>query len=287
MDRCIKLSIIIVTYNCYDYLKKAICSIEQYNDLYDEIEVIVVDNGSDGSYKKLKSNLDLKLKTIKNDNKGFGEGNNRGAEIASGNYLLFLNPDTELVEPIFKKIIGIFEKNPDIGTIGVKLINGDGKRGATYNLRFRFGFFRTLLSKIAIKFGIYLQDKMYTSGADLFIRADLFRKIGGFDEKFFLYCEESDISNRVNATGYKTFYYNKLTIIHHEGKTEACNLYKTYLRELNSWKYYCEKYSLNFNDEFKKEIRYCKFKCFLLRCLNKKEASDQYKAIIETCNNLQ
>ena len=97
----IELSVIIVSYKNLEIIVDCLNSIYKNNDIGNYLEVIVVDNSpEDNIYNYVADNFE-NVRIIKNQNKGFGEGNNKGACIARGKYLLFLNPDTILVEPIF------------------------------------------------------------------------------------------------------------------------------------------------------------------------------------------
>ena len=118
--RGMTLSVIIVSYKKIEVLRDCLNSIKQYNDIGEDLEVIVSDNSPDDIlYETIKKEYDW-IKIIKNENKGFGAGNNRGYEIATGKYLLFLNPDTILIEPIFKFTVEQFEQDKDLALFGVQ-----------------------------------------------------------------------------------------------------------------------------------------------------------------------
>lgn len=276
------LSTVIVTYNCYEYLEKCIKSIYKYNDIGSQLEIIVVDNGTDESYQKIKGKYNDVI-SFKNDNRGFGDGNNKGALVASGKYILFLNPDTEFVMPVFKFAINVFENNPNIGCFGVRLIDTYGKHGPSYNIRFRFGLMDELFSKICIKLGIFLPEKMYTSGADLFFDRDSFFEVGMFDSNIFMYFEETDVCERLNSIGKKVAFYPELKIIHHEGKTQNCNVSEVYLKTEKSKKYVCNKFGIDYFKLSKKESRYCSFKMLIFKLLHN-ERYEEYKKISKHWN---
>lgn len=277
-----ELSVIIVAYNCLNYLERCIKSINKYNDIGERLEIIVVDNGNDNTHNWLNSQSNIIY--VKNKNKGFGQGNNVGANYANGKYLLFLNPDTELIEPIFQYAIDIFEKYKDVGSFGFKLLNKENKMGPTYDLRSRMGLCKQIYRRICIKLDIFDNKKMYTSGADMFIRREVFFKCGGFDENIFMYWEEADIANRINKTGYKIAYFKNKSIIHYEGKTEDASLSKKYIREQESREYYCKKYNISYLSEGKKERRYCMLKMLLLGIAGNKTRSNEYKKIVDFWN---
>lgn len=273
-------SVIIVNYNSLSFLKECINTLWKYNDIGKQLEIIVVDNSTnDESIQWLSSQKDII--SIKNENRGFGQGNNVGARIARGDYLLFLNPDTELVEPLFNFAINKFEADVNLGMFGVQLITKDGRRNSTYGLRMPIGLIRTIQCKLLITLKVFIPRIMYTSGADIFIRKSVFFNAGEFDEAFFLYCEEADLSNRVNSIGYKNDFFGEKKIIHLEGKTTEEGLYKMYTRQFESRKHYCEKNNIELSVVVRKEKRYCRIKKAIYSILKKKSRSNEYGRIIE------
>lgn len=276
------LSVIIVSYNCFDYTEKCLASIFKYNDIGDELQVIVVDNGSDETYKRLQNHSNL-IKT-KVENKGFGAGNNAGETRAKGAFLLFLNPDTELTEPIFKFAIDKFKENENLGAFGVQLLNKNNKNGPSIGLRMRFGLKNQLYDKVLQNTNHFINQIMFTSGADLFVRKNVFDQCGKFDENIFMYCEEADLYNRINKIGYTTTYFKQRHIIHYEGKTDDVNLSKQYKRELKSRIYYCAKYNIDYAKYAKSEIRYRRIESLIFKILGKHEKYREYEIIIDTLN---
>ena len=275
------LSVIIVSYHCLEYLKKCLESIDRYNDLGEDIEIIVVDNSSDSITMDWLKNNGNGVIAVSNENKGFGQANNVGAKISSGDYLLFLNPDTMLIEPVFAEAVRRLQADDQLGMFGVQLLDENRKKNSSYGLRMPLGFARTLLCDILTKCNIFIPKIMYTSGADIFIKKDVFMKAGMFDEAFFLYCEEADLCNRVNEAGYKNALYRDLHIIHFEGRATASSLYTFYVRQMTSRKLYCEKNHLDFQKFGRKERRYCRFKKTVFNLLGKKEIAGEYGRIIE------
>lgn len=267
----IKLSIIIVNYNSLNYLKKCIESIINFNDIGDQVEVIVVDNSDDNKTEIWLAEYYPGIKCINNDNKGFGQANNVGAKEANGEYILFLNPDTIIVEPVFKHAISCFENDDKLGSFGYMLTDIDGNMNASFGSRLAMGMAVTTVTKLCIKVGFFIPTKMFTSGADLFIRKDVFFNCGQFDEKIFMYCEEADIANRVNKLGYSIAYYPDKKIVHLEGKSSGNSVTKQYKRVLSAREYYCQKYGIDFKKMLKREYRYCCLKYYVGLIRNPKE----------------
>lgn len=193
-----KISLIIVTYNNETTIKKCLDSIFLYNDIGNQLEVIVIDNQSkDKTTEILNDYSEQIIFKIARENKGFGAGNNEGVKLSSGNILFFLNPDTELVEPIFNRII---EVNKRFSIIGFHLIskNGDNMPSfAPMPERFLYcGFFLQKKYKKLEKKDLVLRN-FYPWGAAMVIKKEDFFNAGLFDEKIFLNFEEPDIIKRI------------------------------------------------------------------------------------------
>jgi GT2 family glycosyltransferase len=277
MESLKKLSVIIVTYNCLEQIIDCIDSIIKYNDIGEELEIIVVDNSPDDEiFHYLKKEYPNVI-TIKSKNDGFGAGNNKGYRISQGEYLLFLNPDTILVEPIFKYSISKFKTDDSLGIFGVQLVDRNMKENSSFDIRMCYGILNKILIKVCRKFQIFLPSIMYPSGADLFIRRSDFSDCGMFDDKLFLYGEESDICYRINNLGKAVGYFKEKKIIHLQGQSTGSNFGKKFKLMLNSEKYLCEKHDLNYLNLVKREIRYFRFK----KMVSRKEDNVLVDKIIE------
>lgn len=277
-----ELSVIIVCYNCLPLIKQCIESIDRFNDIGDGLEIIVVDNSEDSSTFEWLRSERPDIIAIDNENKGFGHGNNVGVVAASGRYLLFLNPDTILIEPIFAYAVKKFDSDPKLGVFGVRLLDADRKRTDSFGLRFVMGAWLTALNDLLVSAEIFIPSKMFILGADIFIRRDTFIQAGLFDENIFMYCEEADLCNRVNDCGMKNRYFREKSLIHLEGKTQASpNVPRTYQRVTESRRYYCQKNGLDFRKYLKKELRYCRFKKAAFGLTGKTKQADDYKKIVK------
>jgi GT2 family glycosyltransferase len=231
----LQLSVIIVNYNVKHFLLQCLRSVyAAVNDL--EMEVFVVDNVSkDGSVEAVRAAFP-QVKLIANtENVGFSKANNQAIAQATGEYVLILNPDTVVAEDTFVKCIAHMLSYKDAGCLGVHMIDGKGvflpesKRGlptpevAFYKM---FGF-SSLFPK-SKRFGKYhlgylseneTHEVDILSGAFMFFRKEVLDKIGGFDETFFMYGEDIDLSWRVVLGGYKNYYLADVTIIHYKGES--------------------------------------------------------------------
>jgi len=232
----VDISVIIVNYNVKYFLEHCLHSVCKSLEGI-EGEIIVIDNNSvDGSCQMIKEKFP-QIHLIENkENVGFSKANNQGILISSGKYVLILNPDTVVQENTFHKCLSFMELHPKAGSLGVKMIDGTGnflpesKRSLpTPFVSFCkiFGL-SALLPKSRI-FGRYHlgyldNDKInkieILSGAFMFIRKSVLDQVGMFDEAFFMYGEDIDLSYRILLAGYENYYFPDTTIIHYKGESK-------------------------------------------------------------------
>lgn len=274
VNNSISVSVIIVSYNGKEMVADCIRSIKKFNDIGEALEIIIVDNSPNDEVKEYLSEQFIDINVIKNENTGFGSANNRGANLANGRYLLFLNPDTIIIESIFKKAIQRFEQQSDMAMFGVRLVDRNHKRNMSFYYRpvkvskHTIPTYKSFKIKLANKRGAFNNIMMYTAGADIFIRHDIFNEAGRFDENIFMYYEEPDLSNRVEMMGKSVSYFDDIKIVHLEGGTVQDNPQKLLWR-LDSLGYYCKKYGLDYKAMLKAEIRDDKFKSIIYRFLSR------------------
>jgi len=265
------LSIVIVSYKNRKVLTDCLDSVFAMNDIGDALQVIVVEQSpEDDIYHFLLSHYPL-VDTIRAENKGFGAGNNRGVEIAKHDYLLFLNPDTILTEPIASFAIHKFQNNPKLGLFGVQLLNGDGTKGSSFQCIVPYGLQAKIMHKYASTTGRFFANSMYIEGADMFVRKDLFLATGGFDESVFMYCEEPNLCLGIQKLGYTVGYDGSKKIIHLQGACSPDKYGMTFERQLTAFKKLCDKHGMSFDKILETECRYQKMKRYLLGFLKRKD----------------
>lgn len=229
-----KLSVIIVAYNSENFIERCITSLRDHEigpkqSSEDWMEIIILDNASqDGTVKMLKKFLP-EIKLIESsENLGFSKGNNKAVKEAKGEYLFFLNPDTELERPVLKELIDFYENTPETGIVGPKLEMGSGKtQPSVRKLPTVIGAFKEYVLGIKNSYEQYVPfgndpvevESVY--GAAMLIKKELFEKAGGFDEKFFLYYEDADLCKKVRELGKKIYYYPGVLIKHLVGVTKS------------------------------------------------------------------
>ena len=246
------LSVIIVSYRNPVVLRDCLESIEEFNDIGDALEVIVVDQSEDASVLPEMTFEFANVTFLRNENRGFGSGNNVGARYAHGNVLLFLNPDTILLEPIFAFALQRFEDDPRLGLFGCRLVSGDGDRNQSFFMKRPYGFFSIMLWHIYDRFDRFNPDTMYITGADMFVSRNAFERVGGFDERMFMYYEETYLCARLMEQNYDIAYFPQKRIVHLEGKSSS-NI-NTFLRSLDSLEILCSDLSWDY-DKTLREMR--------------------------------
>jgi len=210
------VSIIVVNYNSGTKLSRCLKSVNQ-TKLVAETEVIVVDNASTDGSADIVDKKFPGITLIRNHkNLGYGAGNNIGAAHAKGKYLAFLNPDTVIQSDWLISLVATLESNTRIGLVTSKIlmINQPGMINACGNdvhisgltLCRGFGKSNKDLNQ--------LEEVCAVSGAAFLIRSNLYNMLGGFDEDFFLYMEDTDISIRSRLLGYKCYFVPDSVVYH-------------------------------------------------------------------------
>ncbi|MEH2324641.1 MAG: glycosyltransferase family 2 protein [Nostoc sp.] len=224
----ISVSIILVNYNGAEILADCLNSLEKFIDI-PNYEIIVVDNASSDSSVKLISENFPEFRLLKQaQNSGFGAGNNAGVKVATGEFLFLLNTDTVLTSNILPHLIELMQADPQVGIIGPKLLNPDGSlqisvspalgiKGEYQARKMHRDYLNISQQNLIEQKFQEIQEVDIVVGAAFFIRSSLFHELGGFDENFFMYFEESDLCQRAQYQGYKIMYTPHVSLIHLKG----------------------------------------------------------------------
>jgi GT2 family glycosyltransferase len=215
------ISIITVNYKTLKYLPKLLDSIQEY--VQEDFEYIIVDNNSGDNLDELASRYDFIKIIYSEKNTGFGSGINRGVQDAKGEYLYFLNPDTYLLSDILKIQKNVLESYPKAGMVGGCMTKNDGTVQA-----FQYGseqslldvFFMTKKKEQSQKANDTVHEVDWVSGGAMMVKKDAFQAVGGFDERFFMYFEDIDLSKRLREAGYKVYWTPDAKLYHAEGGAE-------------------------------------------------------------------
>jgi GT2 family glycosyltransferase len=229
------LSVIIVNYNVKYFLEQCLYSVQKAS-MNINTEIIVADNNStDGSRSYLEKKFPSVIFIWNNDNVGFARANNLAIEKAKGDFILFLNPDTLLAEDSIEKCLQFLKMNKMAGALGIRMVDGSGnflkesKRAFPSPLTsfFKLSGLARLFprSKIFARYhlGHLPENKNHEvdvlAGAFMVIPKKVLGEIGNFDERFFMYGEDVDLSYRIQEAGYKNYYFAESCIIHFKGES--------------------------------------------------------------------
>jgi GT2 family glycosyltransferase len=228
----VDLSIIIINWNSKAFLRECLKSVfAGTRGLH--CEILVIDNAShDGSAQMVEKEFPQATFIQSAHNLGFSGGNNRAARRAKGDFLLFLNPDTVVEGDALLKLIQVLRRFPDAGIVGARLLNSDRTLQTSCVQSFptvanqvldcellRRWFPRSPLWGMGALFGDSLEPVPVeaVSGACLMIKREVFERMGGFEEHYFMYSEDIDLAFRAHQIGFKCCYVPGTTVIHHGG----------------------------------------------------------------------
>ena len=223
------VSVVIVNYNVRYFLEQCIISVLEASKNI-ESEIIVVDNNSSDHSCSILSEKYPKVILLKNSkNVGFSKANNQGVEVAKGKYVLILNPDTILPEDLLSKVFTYAEKQHKFGALGVQLIDGSGNYlpESKRNIPTHKVSLEKLIKKSSLNVRYYANQLDKNSigevpvlvGAFMFIKTKVYNLINGFDEAFFMYGEDIDLSYRIVKAGYHNYYLGNVQVLHYKGES--------------------------------------------------------------------
>ena len=220
-----KLSVVIVSYNVRHYLDECLESVQKALEGV-EAEVFVVDNAStDDTMSVLPQKYTWVRFIASEENLGFSRGNNIAIRQATGEYVLLLNPDTNVAEHTLRKAVRFLDEHPQAGGVGVMMLNGDGTR-APESRRAIPTPWVSALKMLGFTKRYYMSHLPWDepcrieviSGAFCLLRHAALDKVGLLDEDFFMYGEDIDLSYRLLKSGYENWYL-PLPITHYKGKS--------------------------------------------------------------------
>lgn len=206
-------------------------SVQKYTD-QETCEIIVIDNAStDSSWKELISEFPEVRFIASESNDGFAIANNKAIKTASGEYLLILNPDTELEGFYMQELLDFADSKPDFGGLGVRMHDAQGvflpeskrsvpdmfnsfeKLFTNFKKNNSKSYYRNDINEYAVA------EVDVLTGAFLLVKKEVYEKIGGLDETYFMYGEDIDLCYTLLRSGYKNYYYGKASILHHKGES--------------------------------------------------------------------
>ncbi len=230
-----QLSIIIVNHNVRYFLEQCLCSVMKACAGI-STEVFVVDNNSTDGSRAFFNNRFPEVNFIwHGSNAGFASANNIAVAMARGEYVLFLNPDTIVPEDCFVQCLNFLQQHPQAGALGIRMVDGSGvflkesKRAFPSPLT---SFYKlsglTRLFPGSQIFGRYYLGHLsqyqnhevdVLAGAFMMIPKNVLDTVGSFDNTFFMYGEDVDLSYRIQKAGYSNYYFAGSSIIHFKGES--------------------------------------------------------------------
>jgi GT2 family glycosyltransferase len=235
-ESAVEVSIIIVNWNSLEFLRRCLHSIYANRPSL-PFEIVVVDNASpEGGIHTIREEFPEVIIVESETNRGFAGANNLGLSRATGNKILLLNPDTEIIGSALDAMLQAMAARPDAGIVGCKLLNTDRSISTTSIQKFptilnqlltaervRLRFPKCRLWDIAPLFD---EDKEPVKvdvipGACMMLRRDVFESVGGMSEDYFMYGEDIDLNYKVNKAGYSRYYVGTASVIHHGGRSSS------------------------------------------------------------------
>lgn len=225
LDQPMSVSIVVVNWNTRDLLLQCLGSVRDSIGSVPH-EIIVVDNASvDGSAEAVRRRFpDVKLVASK-DNLGFSAGNNAAIKHANGDYILLLNPDTLVEGDAVMQMRSFLHGHPEAGAVGCGIVNPDGTPQESYWMRFPSLGWLLLKSFYLDKAVRRFNGSSPTAddspfqvahllGACMMVPRSVMEELGGFDESYFLYLEETDLCHRIRESGYQIYHLPGANIVH-------------------------------------------------------------------------
>lgn len=270
------VSVVIVNYNTADLLKNCIDSVLKQKNITSEI--IVVDNNSKDNSLEILNQFESQITVIKNkDNLGFGAANNQGFMKSSGKYIFLLNPDAVLTsDTVLESLLNFIEHNKNYGVVGPKVIKD--QKVTVPQLKYPGEkYLKKPLEDLPGKIA-------WIIGASMFVRREVYEKMKGFDEDYFLYGEESDFCLRVRRAGWAIGYLDTITVQHIGGASERSSTTREYWQKKQSGTVLFYKKSYGVSEAIHlldRDITLAKRKLFFLKFINNPERQERYQTILE------
>jgi N-acetylglucosaminyl-diphospho-decaprenol L-rhamnosyltransferase len=218
---------VVVSYNSGRHLRACVQPLTRI----DGVRVFVIDNASTDDSVAVVADLPADVLAL-SENNGFGAGCNAGWRRGEAPLVLFLNPDASIDENSLRRLAAVLDAEPGVGLVGPRIIEADGSLAFSQRRfpRLRSTYARAVFLHRIFKRALWADELIrdpaayqtpaspdWVSGACMLVRRSVLEEIGGFDERFFLYCEDKDLCRRVREAGYDIRYEPGATIHHHGG----------------------------------------------------------------------
>lgn len=213
----IDVSVLIVNYNTAELVKKCVESVLAQQDV--NFEIIVIDNDSRDHSVNVLQAFTPRITFVPNqDNKGFGKANNQAFKLSQGRYIFMLNPDAVcLTDRDLYHAVKFMDEHAEYGLVGTRILNSHNHIEQTAYHHYPHQ------SQTSMDFSHLPGDLATVLGASMIARRDVFEKVHGFDEDFFLYGEETDLCLRIRKAGYSIGYCDTVSVQHVGSASEKGN----------------------------------------------------------------
>ncbi len=222
-----KFSVVIVEYDSWTHTMRCVESL--HGTGYSDFEVVVVDNGPGRTPE-----VPYPLRLIRNPtNFGFARACNQGVLASTGDFVVFINPDTLVGKNLFEGFEGFFRENPEAGVAGPRIVDGSGN--LQLSARREVGLISGLLGRTSFLTRAFPKSRLvkrffpaadpstgpsevdWVSGACMAVRREVVEEVGAFDERFFMYFEDADLCRRAREAGWSVHYLPHVEVVHHTG----------------------------------------------------------------------
>lgn len=222
-----RVDAVVVSYNSQTELRGSV----QPLVAIEGVRTVVVDNASTDDSVASIADLPVEVLAL-SENNGFGAGCNAGWRRGEAPSVLFLNPDATIDEPSLRRLVDVLDADDSVGLVGPRILESDGSLAFSQRRfpRLRSTYARALFLHRIFKRASWADELVrdpaaydapaspdWVSGACMFVRRSALEEVGGFDERFFLYCEDKDLCRRIRAAGYDVRYEPGATIRHRGG----------------------------------------------------------------------
>ncbi len=228
------LSIIIVTYNTGDFITDCLRSLPSTLSVPEHAEIIVIDNAShDGTPERVAETFPHVYLIRNAENRGFAAANNQGLALATGRYIVLLNPDVVVQPDALSLMADFLDQHPEAGIAGPRMLTGDGKVALTAYPPYSVGMI--LWQYLGLDrvfpyaiFGRYRRQCEqavqpfpvgWVQGSCFMLRREVYEQIGGLDKGLFLFAEEPDYCERARQAGWRTYYVPAAVVTHYESSS--------------------------------------------------------------------
>ncbi|MGI9050630.1 MAG: glycosyltransferase family 2 protein [Rubrobacteraceae bacterium] len=223
-----RFSVLVVNYDSWPHTLRCLDALNATE--YGDFEVLVVDNDQ----KPAPATLPANTRLIRNkQNLGFARACNQGIAASRGEYVALINPDTLVGRDFFEGAVSFFGERPEAGVAGPRILDGDG--GVQLSARREVSFVSGLLGRTSLLTRLFPKSAAvkkffpaaaelsgptevdWVSGACMILRRGMLEEVGGLDERFFMYFEDTDLCRRARETGWSVYYMPLVEVVHHTG----------------------------------------------------------------------